>query len=456
MEIPEILRRIDEWWAVGNVPKELVPPTKRRLFDELKMSWDDRRILCVTGPRRTGKSTLMYQLMDMLIREKNVAPKDILFFSGDDLDLRNSTLGDILRAYFEEVLKRDQRDSKCYIFIDEVHKLSDWQLWLKKYYDLKYNIKFVISGSSASKIQSSQKESLAGRIIEYRLYPLDFSEFLSFSGYPVAAKIPPQELTYEGLCEIISGYGQKETLRTRSLLDQYMLVGGFPEWFETNNVRLWQKKLADDVIKRVVYDDIAGQYDIRNPLKIEALLRYLASMSSQLYSYNSIANALKMDNEAAELYIKYLKESFIIFELKNYGSYERQLKKNNKYVLMDIGIKNALERTNAINDNEVGNIMESIIQQHVSWLADRVDANVHYWREKEEVDIILALSNGIVPIEVKYRKTVDIGGLSGIVSFMSRYKLKKGLVITKDTLKSERTNDMELLLIPAWLFLSVI
>ena len=81
MEIPEILRRIDEWWAVGNVPKELVPPTKRRLFDELKMSWDDRRILCVTGPRRTGKSTLMYQLMDMLIREKNVAPKDILFFN---------------------------------------------------------------------------------------------------------------------------------------------------------------------------------------------------------------------------------------------------------------------------------------------------------------------------------------------------------------------------------------
>ncbi len=84
----ETLMKVNEWWETKEIPKELVPETKRNVFSEIVDMMDDRRIIAIVGPRRTGKTTTMFQLMDMLIKEKRVNPKNILFFSCDDVDLR--------------------------------------------------------------------------------------------------------------------------------------------------------------------------------------------------------------------------------------------------------------------------------------------------------------------------------------------------------------------------------
>jgi len=454
----ETLKKINEWWETKGIPRELVPKTRRAVFDEIVDMIDDRRIIGITGPRRTGKTTLMFQLMDMLINERGVNPKNILFFSCDDIDLRNTKnlLGEVITIYFEEFLKQDYRTKTCYIFIDEIHWINDWQIWLKKFYDLKYKIKFIISGSSAAKIKRGQKESLTGRLIEFTVFPMSFSEFLEFNDIKNPKKIPLQNLTYTNLKNVSEMIGPKHLLAIRKLFDEYQLVGGLPEWFETKNLIKWQKKLREDIVKRVIYDDIATLYGVKNISKLESLLRLFSALQSRIYSYNSIANTLKIDNETAEQYVRYLTESFIVFELFNYAaSKERQLRKNYKYLIFDIGIRNALERKNNLTDEDIGYVIESIIQQHLLWNREKESTTVFYWREKEEVDIVIQNGRQIIPIEVKYQKNISIKDIFGLIKFMDLHKLTNGFVITKDVLELKKIDTKDILCIPAWLFLSI-
>lgn len=455
----EILRRINEWWETGRIPEELIPRTRREVFHEISDMMDDRRIIGIIGPRRTGKTTLMFQLMDILIKEKGVDPRNILFFSCDDADLRETKdlINEVIKLYFEDFLKHDYREEKHYIFIDEVHWIKNWQFMLKKFYDLKYNIKFIISGSSAAKIKKEQKESLAGRIVEFIVFPMSFSEFRDFSGMEVFEKIPVREMTYERLLAVRENVGPKSILEIKTMLDEYLLVGGLPEWFETKNLRKWQKKLSEDIIKRVIYDDIATLYSVKNTLKLESALRLLCALQSRIYSYNSIADTLKIDNETAGQYINYMKESFILFELLNYAaSREKQLRKNYKYVIYDTGIRNALERITSLKGEETGYIIEGAVQQHMVWTAYKEGISVFYWREKEEVDIVVKDGRNIIPIEVKYQGSISPKDTAGLGKFMKLYKTGGGIVVTKDSLESRKIDDREILFIPVWLFLSVI
>jgi hypothetical protein len=455
----ENLEKINEWWETGKIPAELVPQTKRNLFSQIADTLDDRRIVAIIGPRRTGKTTLMFQLMDMLIREKGIDPRHILFFSCDDIELREKKelIGDVIKTYFEDFLRQDYREEKCYVFIDEIHWVRDWQLWLKKYYDMKYNIKFIITGSSSAKIKREQKESLTGRMSEFTLYPMTFREFLKFNNVDTGKNLVLKEMSLKGLELERQRYGPKLILEIKKLLDEYLLTGGLPEWFETKNLSKWQKKLREDIIKRVVYDDIAMLYSVKTPSKIEALIKLLSALQSRAYSYNSLANTLGIDNETAGQYVSYLKESHIIFETMNYAaSVEKQLRKNYKFVIFDSGIRNAIERVRTLTTADTGYIIEGSVQQHFLWNTQGEAYTVFYWREKEEVDVVIKTDTDTIPVEVKYRSKITASDLEGLAKFISKYKSPLAMVITKDTLELRKIAGTDVLFISAWLFLSVI
>ncbi|MFH1751410.1 MAG: ATP-binding protein [archaeon] len=458
----DVLKGTNVWWETGSVPEALIPENKRFLFDDLLGFLEDRRIIGVLGPRRTGKTTLMYQLIEFLVKERKVNPKQILFFSGDDAELKlideqtKSGIGVITKTYFEDYLKQDYyKGKKVFIFIDEVHKISDWQLWLKKLYDLKYNVKIIVSGSSIAKIRQGQKESLTGRIIEFILFPLNFQEFLKFNNLETPVKkVRIEEINSETVRQL-KEIGLNERLQLKKMFYEYLLVGGFPEWFETKNIQKWQLKLKQDVIKRVIYDDIATLYKVKNPSQLESLLLVLSSLQSQCYSYNSIANTLKIDNETAQNYVNYLKESFLVFELQNFGtSIERQIRKNYKYALIDSGLRNALkritelEKVNALNK---GFIIEGSVQQQLFKIAEKESIKVFYYKNKEEIDVIVK-GKKVIPIEVKFTEQTRQKSLRGITKFMEKNKLKKGIMITKDKIDLIKIKEKEIIMIPIWLF----
>ena len=157
MEPLHYLQEVNEWWTNGSVNPLLLQKLHRDEFNELAELLESERITAVIGPRRVGKTTLMYQLIDHLL-DTGIKKEHILFASMDD------PLKTIIDEYLEKIVKKPIRDiEKIYIFIDEIHFLPDWNLWLKRYFDLKYNIKFIISSSSATHLlKYSENQLLAG------------------------------------------------------------------------------------------------------------------------------------------------------------------------------------------------------------------------------------------------------------------------------------------------------
>lgn len=185
MNIKQSLIMTNPWWNNERINPQFLLSRRRYEFDDIVKRIDDKRILSIIGPRRVGKSTLFYQVINYLIEERKVDRRRILLFSGDDPSLffdENDKLSDVLETYFNEILEESVSNisSKVYIFIDEIHFLKNWQNYLKVYFDRKYNVKFIVTGSSSLHLFKEASESLLGRIENIYVLPLTFNQFMNF------------------------------------------------------------------------------------------------------------------------------------------------------------------------------------------------------------------------------------------------------------------------------------
>ena len=139
--LKETLHFYNPWWETERVPRDLLKEYQRPVLKDILSYLFLDRVIVLKGPRRTGKSTLLYQVADALLR-RGVPPHDILFLSFDDIKLRMD-LDDILKGY-QEISRRLIKTGKpVYLLLDEVHFLDNWQFYVKKYFDRKYPVKFI-------------------------------------------------------------------------------------------------------------------------------------------------------------------------------------------------------------------------------------------------------------------------------------------------------------------------
>ena len=182
MDIKQSLITNNVWWKNQKINPQFLLGRKREEFNSIIQKIDEKRILSIIGPRRVGKSTLIYQTINYLIEDKKVDKKRILLFSGDDPSLffnKDDKISDVLEVYFNEILEESisNLSSKVYIFIDEIHFIKNWQNYLKVCFDRKYNIKFIITGSSSLHLFKDSNESLLGRIENMYVLPLHLINF---------------------------------------------------------------------------------------------------------------------------------------------------------------------------------------------------------------------------------------------------------------------------------------
>jgi predicted AAA+ superfamily ATPase len=174
----EDIERFNEWWFTGKVRSELALPFRRKAFSRIIESLRERQILLVTGLRRVGKTTLLYQAVEKLL--ETVAPDCILYFSFEE------ALGspkEVLEYYEKKVLRKPLEDAdKIFVFFDEIQYVKDWPSVLKQFYDLYPNLKFFVSGSSSLLLSRDAIDKLAGRFFLLEVEPLSFSEFLGLKG----------------------------------------------------------------------------------------------------------------------------------------------------------------------------------------------------------------------------------------------------------------------------------
>ncbi|MEW6042242.1 MAG: ATP-binding protein, partial [Elusimicrobiota bacterium] len=386
--LKESLYFYNPWWETTKVPLGLLKEYQRPIIKNLLSYLHLDRIIVLKGPRRTGKTTLFYQMIDQLLK-KGIVAADILFLSFDDIKVRID-LDEIFKAY-QEINKRLIKEGRLiYVLLDEVHFLENWQFYVKKYFDRKYPLKFLVSGSAATLIKKGT-ESLAGRTIEETIYPFGFYEFLSY-------RLKNQKLI--GMIDHLRDNFIPFTLvditdltpyitEIKIVFEDYLEKGGFPNLFGIEEGLLWKRLVREDIVEKVIYRDLVELYDIKKPEVLEKLFLYLVDITSQILSLTNIANSLGLSREYAEKYLLYLEQALLVKRLKKFAkSVEKSVRSNQKVHLLDSGLINAFSKV------EVGQILESMVASH---LLRREGGKVYYFREKYEVDLVFEMDKKIFP-----------------------------------------------------------
>lgn len=443
------LDKVNDFW-INNYVKEL--KTKKLIFREIFNGFynelNTKRILILTGPRRVGKTILIKQCIEKLA--SSVGWQNILYYSMDDPSLftySDNLIKDMIDYWTENIAK----EGKKYIFLDEIHLYKGWYKWVKAYHDRYDDIKFVLSGSSSLFLQREANRYLRGRTIEIELYPLNFREFLELSGLYLEFDVKFAKLTESLRLEHIEL--EKIKKKIEPVLKQYLLVGGFPEWFEIKNEQKWFSALINDIPKKAVYEDIVELFNLKNPKILEQILTFILTNQSRPLSYESINEVAKLDRSTLVNYIEFLKSSYLVIEILKFSkNIKEQIKSMKKYLCIDQGLRNALTKEYSLKEDNIGFIIENIIGLHLFFLAKKYNNTIFYFKTNSEVDFVHS-DKIVVPIEVKYKEDIKAKEIKSLLKFMEKSRIKRGIIITKDILKEEVIDKKKILFIPAWLFL---
>ena len=479
-ELLRILYVHNPWWTTGQVPEVKAPMFKRRGYYKLLESLEEPKISAVVGPRRVGKTTLMYQLIEHVIGQ--LGPEKAMYISLDDpyLKITIEMLQTVFDLYSKYVLKEplSELNAPVYIFLDEVQSLVGWDLVLKRWFDLGYKAKFFVSGSSSVNILTGGAESLVGRLRPQIVLPMKFLETVRFQMKEgdfeqrfnrvnwrlrdaLMEAIQKNDVTifYSSLREK-ANFLAKDIDRLILFLQTYLLKGGYPEIVATEDLIRASETLRN-YLQLTIYKDIVRTHKIRDPVAFEELIYILAKECCQRFNYSKLARTLVLRRETLRAYIYYLKSAFLVSESQYYSrSRMKRVRRERKFYIMDPGIRNiavgALNDYLLRNPMELGLVAESVVANHCRRLKFNLEPatemQTFYWKSQGyEVDVIVELLQKPVPIEVKYRDTIDDRNLKGLSEFSESHSPPFKIVVTKERLDLSGNT----IFVPLWLFLLI-
>ncbi|HLD12403.1 MAG TPA: ATP-binding protein [Candidatus Nanoarchaeia archaeon] len=407
------LEEFNHWWLREKVDPELALPFKRDNYSEIEKSLSNKFILALVGLRRVGKTTTIYQLIQKLIEK--VPIRNILFFSFDEFTVK---LSDVMDTY-RETQKKDFREEKVYIFLDEIQKCSNWENEVKKYYDLYPKLKFIISGSESIFIRKKTKETLAGRIFEFKMDTFSFKEYLKINN------IKEEDFNYE--------------TKIKPLFLKFAEKGGFPETFSLQSDKEFREYVRALVIDKIVYKDIPRMFNIEDPEFLKILIELIAMNPGMYIDYQSLSKQYGKDRRVIKNYISYLKDSFLITILGNYRKGSTTIRK----------IKRAYPTDNALTYLYKPHLEEDFFGRMIETLAVNKSQATTFWKNGNEIDII----KDNLPIEVKYKNKIDNTDFKPLIEFMKKFNKKEGIIITKNEEKEIKLEQGIIKLIPIWKWL---
>jgi len=425
MSILDALEDWNPWWATGRV-EEWMTGIERDELKEVLSLMHLNKVKVITGVRRSGKSTLIYQVISKLLERKE--PNSIVLMNFDDARLATVDFEDIFNTYLEH-----QKPSEINIFLDEVHNSKNWVSSVRKLIDLrKANI--FVTDSSSYFIPIDYARILTGRKISIEVYPLSFKEFLRFRNI----KLDP--------------YGTEEKARIRGYLRDYIRVGGFPEVVLSD----WSigKRILIEYFDDIITKDVASRYRADYG-KIRDIAYYLISNIGQRVTLRKIRNIFKIGLETAQKYLHYLETVYLIFQVKAFSEkVKEQLISPRKIYAVDVGMANIAGFK--ITEN-MGQALENIVYLELK----RRGYEVYYLKiNDKEVDFIAMKERRVKeiinvcydPTEEKTKKRE----IESLTAALKKLKARKGLIITWEQEERIIKGEREIKLIPAykWLMLN--
>lgn len=445
------------WWTEEITPEEAAWP-KRDIVETISDGMRRRQIQLILGLRRTGKSTILKQLIGSLLEEAHIEPENILFFSFDKYFIAKTPdiLESIIQFYLDNIKKRKLPEikGKVYFLLDEIQYVEYWQDILKRFYDRNKNMKFIISGSQSAGMRGSAKESLAGRIVEYYLPPLSFYEYLAIGE---KEKIPPGSFFHSenmdhSYKELIA-YDYKYGSIIKKLMPPYLCWGQFPEISNEEDPSFAYEYISESVLGKIVENDLPAFYRIENREAFKMMTYHLMTNSSSLFEIQNITGGLGISKVTAENYFSYIQQAYLIDILyKKTRSRLKQGRTLKKAYAESVNFICAVNNYTPDYYDKLPEIFGKIVETYVYSCLKKISKEIFFWRESDkEIDFLIRFSKTTIPIEVKFSATLRRKDCSVILKFSKDNKLDKAVVLTKNKLDKETVDNIDLFFIPFYL-----
>ena len=390
---------------------------RRLILDEILNWFKDNRIIILTGIRRSGKSTILKQIMQNKDNYCYVNFEDERFidFRAQDFEILNEVL---LEVY----------DNPKIYFFDEVQNIEKFELFVRRLQD--QGKKIVITGSNASLLSKELGTRLTGRYKSFEVYPFSFNEYLHFK---------KAAFNKEWL------YAAEKKVKLIKLFEEYFRFGGFPEYLKNKD-----NDYIRTIFENILYRDIIARYSIKRQKIIKELVNVLATNVSSLFTYNSLKKSLGLSNSiTVKEYISYLNNSYLFFELQKFDfSVKRQLNSPKKIYLID-QVFNRLGMNFSMNK---GKILENIVFIELK----RRNKEIYYYAAKNECDFVIKEGNKIKEaMQVCYvlNESNKEREINGLLESMEKFNLKEALILTHEQGEEIKIKNKKIKVVPVWRWL---
>ncbi len=358
----------------------------------------------ITGIRRSGKSTLLLQL---LRRDY----QDALYLNFDDIRLAGFEIPDFARLH-KEIEKRKTK----IIFFDEIQIIQGWEKYVNQL--LRDDYKVFITGSNASMLSTELGTHLTGRHLSMELFPFSYSEFTRFTGAPRG---------------------------DRSVTD-YLKAGGIPEYIKTG-IPVILNTLADDILIR----DIAVRHAVRDVVSLRQLTAFLITNIGNPISANKLAGMFGIKSPATLLeYFSFLKDAYLLDFVPMFShSLKVQARNPKKVYVMDTG----LYTENSVSTSpNFGRRLENLVFLHLR----RKYRQVFYFKNRGECDFIVMEKNSAKEaIQVCFEINDENFDreYNGLAEVMQDTGIKNGTIVTLNQSDTFEKDGKVIKMIPASVFL---
>ena len=361
----QILKRIEfenPWWdaphEVSSNYTQWKPRPYLELFYPLVENQSIRRAALLMGPRRVGKTVLLYHTISRLLR--TIPSKQIVYFSIDH-PLYNSLSLEQLLEFFGEVSGTDYHTTPTYVFFDEIQYLKDWEIHLKTLMDAFHAVKPVVAGSAAVALRLKSVESGAGRFTEFLLPPLTFHEYLTLldSSDRAMPKLIRQELP-----KGINFSRARDIKHLNHVFVDYLNYGGYPEVvFSTDAQKDLGRFVKADIVDKVLLRDLPSLYGIQDIQELNSLFTTLAFNTANEVSLEDLTQNSGVAKNTIKRYIEYLEAAFLIRVLHRVDQGGRRFRRANffKVYLTNPSIYCALFAPVKSHDQPMGSLVETAI-----------------------------------------------------------------------------------------------
>lgn len=437
-DILAVLAQFNPWWRGELMPD--LPGWRRAAFQELN-TWMTAppapRAVLLSGARQIGKTTLMLQAANALLRS-GVPAANVLYATFDHPILKLAGIDAVIEAW----RAREPRvEGPEYLFLDEAqfirHHGQELGTWVKHQVDFRKDRRIAFTGSAMPLLEAGQ-ESGVGRWHTIRLTTLSFYEYLQIKrvSLPELPKLPSLRELFD--------WSPDQFYRTTDAASayvghfhEYLVRGGFPQTAQIDSITQAQRLLREDIIDKVLKRDMTALFGVRRVLDLEHTFLYLCMHDGGMLDMVDLCANLEVKRPTAQHFIELLEATHLIYRLAPYGYGKDVLRARFKIYLADPAIAPAvmLKGKSILEDaTSLGIATETAVFKHLFARYYAQSVRFSYWRGRRdhEVDLVAEVGGETIPFEVKYRaQHTGVRELKGLIELCQGKRIERGYVVTK-------------------------